>query len=236
MKALQRHQQKKYRSQIIGYLFLLLIIIIFIATVGIKLLIGTSLLIINLTQPNKKEQNANETPTDLILPPEIFNLKTATNTAEIIINGRALAGKKLSFYVNDIKQKEITPDDETFETDIHLEKGNNTIYLVMSDQKTKSKKTSKSYTILYKDEKPSLEIISPHDLDKTSKGEIQIDGATETEVTIRINNLPIIIDPEGKFTYVYKLKEGENHIAIEAKDIADNSEVKELTIYYQKED
>lgn len=235
MKRLQKHQQKKYRSQIIGYLFLLLIIIIFIATVGVKLLIATSFFIINLTQQNKKAHDTDSTLTDLILPPEIFNLQTATNTAKLIINGRASTGKNLSFYVNEVKQKEITPDGETFETDIHLDKGNNNIYLVMNDPKTKSKKTSKSYTILYKDEKPSLEITSPHDLDKTLKDEIQIDGITESEVTIRINNLPIIVDPEGKFSYVLKLKEGENHIAIEAQDIANNSETKELTIYYQKE-
>lgn len=236
MQRLQKHQQKKYQSQIIGYLVLLIILIIFIATVGIKLLIGTAFFVINFTQKNNKTHNANtSSSTDIILPPEIFNIPTATNTAEITIQVRSTPEKKISFYVNDIKQKEITPEEETFEETITLDKGNNTLSLVMDDPTTKTKKTSRTYTIIYKDEKPTLEITSPHDLDKTSKNEIQIEGTTQNEVTIRINNSPIVVDSEGKFTYTMKLKEGENHIVVEAQDIADNRETKEMTIYYQKE-
>lgn len=235
MSKLQRHQQKKYRSQIIGYLFLLVIIIIFIATIGVKLLISASLFVINHTPKNNKTQDSGETATDLILPPEIFNAPTATNTAEIVLQIRSTPKKNLSFYINDVKQKEIIPEEETFETTITLEKGNNTVSMIMDDPTSKTKKTSREYTIIYKDEKPALEITSPRDLDTTSKNEILIEGNTESEVIIHINNLPIIVDSEGKFSYSLRLKEGENHITIEAIDIADNYETKAITVYYQKE-
>ena len=235
MGRLQRHQQKKYRSQIIGYLFLLVILIIFIATIGIKLLIGTSLFIVNLTQKNKKTQDISSNTPDTILPPEIFNVQTATNTPEIALQIRSTPKKKLSIYINELKQKEIIPDEETFEVIVTLEKGSNTVSLVMNDPVTKTIKKSRLHTIIYKDEKPSLEITSPHDLDKTSKSEIQIEGSTENEIAIRINNIPVIVDGEGKFSFTFKLKEGENHITIIAEDIADNRETKEMTLYYQKE-
>ena len=225
MGRLQRHQQKKYRSQIIGYLFLLVILIIFIATIGIKLLIGTSLFIVNLTQKNKKTQDISSNTPDTILPPEIFNVQTATNTPEIALQIRSTPKKKLSIYINELKQKVI----------VTLEKGSNTVSLVMNDPVTKTTKKSRLHTIIYKDEKPSLEITSPHDLDKTSKSEIQIEGSTENEIAIRINNIPVIVDGEGKFSFTFKLKEGENHITIIAEDIADNRETKEMTLYYQKE-
>lgn len=234
MSRLQKHQQKKYRSQIIGYLFLLLIIIVFISTIGIKLLINTSLFIIKLTQGNKTGQGNNSAETDLILPPQIFNLPDATNSAEIMINGRAETGKNLSVYVNEAKQSELTPDEDTFQTSIQLAQGANTVYLITEGSKTNEKKVSKTYTVFYKEKKPVLEITSPRDQEKTSKNEIQIIGMTDQDVVIHINNLPVIINADGQFTFSFKLKEGENHILVEAIDRAGNTESQALTVFYIK--
>lgn len=236
MKSITTHRQKKYRTQIVGYLFLLILVIIFISTVGVKILLNTSLFIVKLTQKNKNNVSTVNNEENLILPPEIFDLPEATNSAEIYVTGRGSAKKNLLIYINDELQDELILDADQFETNIKLTKGNNSIYLLLKDAKTKQKKQSKIYNIIYKDEKPVLEISFPQDQEKTNKDEIQVIGATDAEVFIQINNAPVIVDAEGKFSYSVKLQIGENQIIIAATDIAGNTETKELTVIYQKDD
>lgn len=236
MRPFERHRQKKYKSQILGYLFLLIVVVIFVATVGVKILINTSLFIFGLTQKNKSLTSNNNTVAEIILPPEIFDFPDATNASSLKINGRTSAQKNLLIYVNDELQKELTPDNDTFDTEVQLQKGTNSLYLLIDDRQNKQKKQSKLYTIVYKDEKPFLEITSPRDQEKTSKEEIHIVGKTDKEVFVRINSLPVVTDSEGQFSYQFKLQIGDNKITVEAQDIAGNSEIKELTVIYQKEE
>lgn len=220
----------------IGYLILFIIVIVFIATIGVKILINTSHFIVSLTQKTKNAGKIDEDNRDVILPPEIFNLPEATNTATIAINGRSADGAKLTLFVNEAEQKVISVEEGAFSAEAELQKGENVLYLVSKDEKTGKSKSSKTYTILYKDEKPSLDISSPSDQYKTSKNEIPIVGQTDTEVALRINNAPVVTDAEGKFSYTLKLKEGENRIVVTAQDQALNTEIKELTVFYVKDE
>lgn len=199
-------------------------------------MINTALFIAKLSQKDKTNQAKTTNVDDINLPPEIFDLPEATNSAKIKVSIQAVSSDKVLLYVNDQLQKEIEPNEDVFEQEIELKKGENSIYLISENQKTKQKKDSKTYQIIYKDEKPLLEITSPQDKEKTNKDEIQISGRTEKEVFVRINDFPVIVDSEGGFASSLKLKEGENKIKVEAKDIAGNTEIKELTIIYQKED
>lgn len=219
----------------IGYLILLIIVVVFISTIGIKLLINTSLFIVSLTQKTKTTQKTNDNP-DLVLPPEIFNLPEATNTAVVQINGRSPDGVKLTLFVNDEEQKEIAVKEGAFDAAAELKKGDNTLYLKAEDSKTGKIKTSRTYFLLYKDEKPNLDISSPADQDKTSKNEISVIGQTDRGVSVRVNNVPVVVDAEGKFAYTVKLKDGENRIMISAVDQALNTETKELVIFYVKDE
>lgn len=236
MRRLEWRQQKKIRSKIISYIFLLIIIVIFLATVGFKFMINTALFIAKSSQKDKANQAKTTNINDINLPPEIFDLPEATNSAKIKVNIQAVSSDKVLLYVNDQLQKEIEPNEDIFEQEIELQKGENSIYLISENQKNKQKKDSKTYKIIYKDEKPLLEITSPKDKENINRDEIQITGRTDKEVFVRINDFPVIVDSDGNFVSSLKLKEGDNKIKIEAKDIAGNTEVKELTVIYQKED
>ncbi len=236
MKKFASHQQRKYSHQILFYLFLLILIIIFIATIGIKLIINTTLFVAEYSHRDRDKLIQKTSNTEFILPPEILDLPSATNSATIHVTGKATRAKKLSLYVNDKLYKEIVLPEDSFETDIDLDPGENSIYLALEDSKTKQKKQSVTYQVVYKSEKPKLEIIFPNDQEKVSKDEIEVVGQTDKETFIKINELPAIVNVEGKFLYTLKLKEGENMIKIEAQDIAGNIETKELTVIYQKEE
>jgi hypothetical protein len=232
----QHHQQKKYFHQIILYLFLLILIVIFIATVGIKLIINITLYVAEITHQNRDKSIQQTTETEFLLPPEISDLPNATNSAIILITTKATSGKNLSIYINDQLKKEILLQEDSVESEIELSPGENSIYLLLKDPKTRETKKSVIYKVIYKNKKPFLEITSPKDQEKFSKEDIQVMGKTEKEVFVRLNELPIVTDTEGKFSYNLKLKEGENKIIIVAQDIAGNIETKELTVIYQKEE
>ena len=236
MARFQHHQQKKYFHQILFYLSLLILIIIFIATIGIKLIINITLFIAEFSHQNRDESVKKTVNTEFFLPPEILDLPSATNSGKVHITGRATGEKNLILYVNNKLDKEITLREDFFETDIDLNPGENSIYLILENPKTKEKKQSGTYRVIYKNEKPKLEIISPKDQEKVTRDEIVVTGQTDKEVFVKINDLPVVVDAEAKFSYTLRLNEGENKIKIEAEDIAENIETKNLTVFYEKEE
>ena len=60
-------------------------------------------------------------------------------------------------------------------------------------------------------------------------------GETDKETYIKVNDLPVVVDAQGVFQTMVKLKEGENKIAIIAQDVAGNSEEKILILTYEKD-
>lgn len=200
-------------------------------------MIDVSLFIANLSHPQRSEKIfSSENNTQYLLPPEIFNLPTATNSSVLKISGRADIGKDLQIFVNGVNQTEFNLTEETFETEINLEKGENLIYLILKDPQTNKKKKSEIYKVFYKAEKPRLEIIKPENNSIVKEEEIKIEGKTEKEVLVKINDNPVVVNANNEFIYPLKLQPGENKISIKATDIAGNEEIKELTINYQKED
>ena len=93
---------------------------------------------------------------------------------------------------------------------------------------------SQDYKISYLKDEPKLEISFPNDGASFSKAdqEINIRGTTDPENAVKINDFIAIVDTEGNFSYILKLKEGENKIKIVAANLAGKTSEKELTVSY----
>ncbi len=226
------HRQKKYNNQIYKYLIILVILVVFMGTIGVKMLINLSLFIASKSD-NKVTTQDN---TSFLLPPTIDTIPDATNSAKIKISGSASSGNKLTLFVNDDRDGEVSIKDDEFETEVLLKKGSNEIYLTIENTKTKEKKESEKYHVIYINSKPKLDISSPHDGDKVSSQDITVSGSTDKDVNITINDSPVVISADQKFQYSLKLNEGENKIKVVATDIAGNQEIKEMTVTYKKEE
>ena len=109
-------------------------------------------------------------------------------------------------------------------------------WLKAQTQDGKNKKTTDTFTVLYKPEKPKLEISEPSDRSTVNNPEVTVKGKTDKEVYIRVNGLPVVVNAQGDFDATVRLKEGENTIAVDAEDVAGNFETKTLVVTYQKED
>lgn len=234
MSRLEKHQNKQIVQRILIAVVLLVAAIIFFFSVGIKMLVSFTLFLNQLANGNSKQQTIQKT--------ESFNtvnidpIPSATSSAFLWFSGTALNFDSLEIYLNDEKQDEITISD-TFSGEIKgLEKGDNKVHFIAKSKNSKETKKTPTYTILFKSEKPKLAVQEPNDNTKTNKEDVRVSGTTDNETTIRINGQPIIVDVQGKFTTLIRLKEGENKIQIIAEDIVGNQEIKDIVITYSKDD
>ncbi|OGF34192.1 hypothetical protein A2482_03705 [Candidatus Falkowbacteria bacterium RIFOXYC2_FULL_48_21] len=64
---------------------------------------------------------------------------------------------------------------------------------------------------------PMVEIFSPADDLTTENGQVTIAGQTEKEVSVQINDQPLLIDQDGRFTLTLNLQNGLNIVKISAR-------------------
>ncbi len=170
---------------------------------------------------------------------DIYELPEATNSSRLIVSGNIVDFDKLDFLINENQVKSIDLNDaNSFSEEIgDLKNGSNLIQLIAKSTKAKKIKKSDTYTVVYKTEKPKLDILTPDsETAKTSSQDFNIKGSTDPDVEIHINRAPAVIDATGSFSYNIRLKEGENNIEIVAQDAAGNTETKSLVIEYRKDD
>lgn len=235
MSRLQRHKNKQLVFNIVFILAVLALLMYFIFTEGIKLLLNTSIFVAKMTRPKKEAvKNTNDS---FIPDVNIDTLPIATSSSRVVISGTAPSYKKLIFYINNINIKEVNLDRDDFSEEIgDLQTGKNEIYITAQQDDSNKEKQTPKYTLIYKKEKPTLEIKEPQDKTTVNREEIKIVGKTDKETMIKVNQLPVVVDAQGNFQTSIKLKEGENILTFEAQDIAGNIEKKELTVTFTKED
>lgn len=237
MSRLERQRRKKFIISSLFFLTILILLLIFIFTIGLKLLFNLSIFVAELGQPttrvktNDKEKMLNHELT-------IEEIPIATNSSEIFISGKEIGFERIRFYINEEEVKNIkVKEKESFVQKIGpLKQGENEIYLLGENKNLDKKQQTKKYLVFYKKEKPTLTIIEPEDKATVSEQEITIEGKTDPEVSLKVNNNPVVVTSEGNFQTTIRLKQGENKILFEAQDMAGNSTTKELTINYSPED
>jgi len=132
--------------------------------------------------------------------------------------------------------KEVDSAADIFNEEIgDLEKGENSVYILAKSKNSKTEKSTITYKVFYKSEKPKLEISDPSDNSTTSNQEIKVKGSTDKETYIHINDIPVVVDVNGNFEMSIRLKDGDNQITTKAQDIAGNEETKTIKITYQKD-
>lgn len=234
MGRLERVQEKKMMNTIIMYVVILFVVLYFIFTFGIKLLLNTSSFISGIfPQPSTKPLSKTEDSFSAI---DISSIPQATNSAKIIISGSVLNFDSLVFYLNKVKVKEVDSPSDIFNEEIgDLEKGENSVYILAKSKDSKTEKSTITYKVFYKSEKPKLEISEPSDNSTTSNQEIKVKGSTDKETYIHINDMPVVVDANGNFEISVRLKDGDNQITAKAQDIAGNEEIKTIKVTYQKD-
>ncbi|MBI4226083.1 hypothetical protein HY612_03125 [Candidatus Roizmanbacteria bacterium] len=234
MSRLEQQQKKQFTVNIIFVVLVLLTVIVLIFTVGLKILLNTSVFVAHLSEDKTIPLNKNQ---NFIGGVDIDSIPVATNSSQIFVGGSVINFNEIEFYLNDdlVKETSLLSSDNFSEEIGDLKKGDNKVYVIAKSRDQNEEKKSKVFAVFYKSEKPKLEIKEPQDGLKTNKQEVKVTGSTDKETYIKINDLPVVVEAQGIFQTLIKLKEGENKIFIIAQDIAGNSEEKILTLIYEKE-
>ena len=229
---LERHETKKLRSRVLTLTIILALFVIFMITLGLPLLINGSVFIGKLFGGNQESERSTQELGDF----SVNEIPSATNSAEIMVSGTVENLKTVEVFLNGDKTDEydVKNQEDFSERITGLRSGENQIYFVGKINESSVVKKSQIYSIMFRNEKPKLEISEPQDNHVTPRDEIVVKGKTDSNVTVVINDAPVITDATGNFQTSVKLKEGENKIKIVVQDSAGNSDSKEITVKYEK--
>ncbi len=227
-----RKRQTYTQKQTLTYVVLIILLIIFFATIGIQLVIKTSLFFAGFSS-KKTVKNIEEST--VLIEPEIDSLPDATSSAKIIVEGRATDNTTIEIFINEAKVEETQVESGEFSADVVLDPGENLLYVRSLDDKKIKSKDSQVYKIVYINKGPELTITNPTDGSEIDKEEITVSGTVSENTTIKINGLPTIVNTTGEFNRNVQLTEGDNSITIIATDLANNTVEKVINVKYRKD-
>ncbi|MCL4364408.1 Ig-like domain-containing protein [Patescibacteria group bacterium] len=235
MKTFNLFPRKNITKTIVAFVVLLVLTLIFVSTVGLKLLLNYSVFMANVF--SKKTPAPLPQPTDVYGSVNIDDIPSATNSAQISVSGSVINYDIIQFFVNDVKVKTLDSfsSDSFSQTIGDLQEGSNQVYIKALTKDGKNSKSSDTFNVILKTTPPKLDISEPQDKSTTSNQDLNVKGATDKEVFVKVNDLPITVDVDGSFQTSVRLKDGDNTITVSATDVAGNVVTKTLTVTYQKE-
>lgn len=223
--------KKYYKKRAIIYGISIIIALYILFTLGLQLILNGSSLVAQLF--GKKFI---DTRNPVLQAVNITDIPSATNSATFIVSGNANNFDELRFYLNDqiVKRIDLSSGFGKFSEEIGtLQKGENKLYFLAKS--SKGDKKSDDYTVLYRSDKPKLDVTDPKDGSKTNKDQTTVAGSTDKGIDIKINGLPVVVDANLHFQTTLKLSEGDNKIEITATDEVGNFDSKTLTVKYEKD-
>lgn len=226
-----RRNRQQGNNKTLSYFILLIVVILFLATIGIRLLINTPIFISNLMGGNKITDNRHTD--ELIANPEIIDIPDATHSARILITIENIKNTNVTVIVNDVIQEEFSSTDPEEEIELELDKGDNAVVVKTKSLKTSEVKKSRTYRVVYLEDAPELEITSPTDGMVTGKEEVAVTGSVSEDISVKVNGSPVVVSGEGTFSYTVKLVNGENKIQVVAQNRAGTTQEKTVTVRYE---
>lgn len=224
--------KRRYERNIVIIFLGIVVILVIFFFYGVPLLINFSLLVGNLRGGSDTNNTVNES--SYLVPPILNPIQDATNSARIAISGTAISGQTVKLYLNGkyIDQTEVNNKNNFKIDNILLDEDNNDIKATVVGPDNKESDYSQDLHIIYKNKPPDLEVNFPHDKQTFSSGDnqIKVEGKTNEDVRITVNNYWAIVDNKGNFSYLLNLQKGENKINVTAVDAAGNQTSSEMTV------
>lgn len=231
---LARTNEQKSRKQIFVFG---ISTILFLA---ILLKFGPSVLSYVGSFPLFKKQVINTMPandTSSLEAPFITSIPDATDSATIIIKGSSsYSDAQIELYVNgSLYDTTSLSKDQKFSFDsVKLSNGTSTIKARVKKGEEKSDFT-RDYTVTYSQGAPKLDVNSPTDGQQFARGDqsITVQGVTDPDSDVTVNNFRAIVDSSGAFSYYLKLNDGDNTVTIIATNQAGKTTEKTVKVNYK---
>ena len=227
---LEKIEERKSKRTAIVFILLTVGFVLFVGFFGISLVSNIAEFI-----SGSKTNNTSQGDTTAPPPPVLFSAPEQTNMDEISISGSTEAGAKVKIYVGQNNIETTADDNGQFSEKVKLEKGDNSIYAVATDSAGNTSNQSKTIIVTLDTEKPEIKINSPKDGDKfygNQQKQLTIQGSTEADANVTINDRIVILDASGNFKYTTSLQDGDNSFTIKATDKAGNQSDTSITVKF----
>lgn len=225
-------QEKRMARRAIVLISLSIALFLFLVLFGIPALARFAAFVGDLRSSSEPILSEDKTPP---APPFVETLPDYAKERKLTIRGNAEASSTLKVFLNGEQVKETLIDDtSSFSLEITIQEGENRIWAKAIDKAGNESDSSRTQTVIYDNQPPTLEITRPQDGESFfgSNKSVTIEGKTEPEARVIVNERVAIVDPEGSFTINFTLAEGENTITVKAVDGAENETEKSLTVSY----
>lgn len=225
-----KQEEKKLTHQFV----LLVLLAIGLVLLFLFVVLPALIRILASTSPTPS-QNGADVPVQV---PFLSAPVTATSSATLTLSGFSQKGFTVSILDNaQPLSKTSASDDGSFHTDVTLTPGENKITVFAIDQHNKESGVSQEYIVVFDDQPPTLELKQPQDkqsIQGKQNQNLTIEGKTDTNTKVYVNDRLIFVKDDGSFTGVQPLQEGDNALSIKAVDQAGNITEKKLTITFHQ--
>jgi uncharacterized protein YfaP (DUF2135 family) len=168
-------------------------------------------------------------------PPKFKNFSEFSNQESQTLYGNTEAGAIIKLTFNGNVQESLADSDGQFSFNVVLENGTNIFAATATDQTGNQSQKSDDYQITFDKKPPELEITSPGDgsgFFGSTQRQLTIQGKTEVDAQVTINDRIISVDEEGVFQYTTTLNEGSNSFNIKSGDKAGNTIEKSISVNF----
>lgn len=232
---LQRTEEASAVRSAMFYILLTIGVIAILFFIGIPIVSRLSTIVLEFTGGvNVAGENENLPPPP---PPEIDSPPQYFKNDKYSLKGSTRPGYNVNVFFNGDKIEVLSDADGEFNLNLELSSGTNTLALSVIDKNGKESVKTREYTIILDKEAPKLEIISPSEGQQFSgirANQARIEGQTEPDAKILINERIAIVKSDGKFDFPVTLSEGENTFTIKSIDPAGNETETSLKLLYTR--
>ncbi len=222
-------EQRSFRRSLL-FVFLSIVIVGTLIFVGIPLLTGVTSLFGGDSGSDLSKDNIPPAP------PQLFVPYSATNSATLILRGRAEVGATVYVSRNStVIGNQIANDQGEFSLEnVALVDGQNQFIAVAVDPSGNKSLQSPMASIQYSTSLPKLEIYQPTDgqIVHGVNSSFEVKGMTDTGNKLMVNDRFLILTSQGNFSTQVLLNEGENTIVIVATNPVGNITRKEIKAIY----
>jgi hypothetical protein len=214
--------------------FILLTIgtIVFLIFVGIPILGKVTAFISDLRGGGRAITKNDITPPP---PPKFNTFPDFTNQQSLTLTGNSEAGATVKLTFNSTAVEALAGKDGGFSFNLTLTNGENTFSAVAQDASGNQSKKTSDYTITFDTKPPALAINSPTDGSSffgSSQRQITVQGTTDPNCQVVINDRIITVDDNGNFQYTTTLSDGANQFTVKSTDQAGNTTEKGITLNF----
>jgi hypothetical protein len=229
---LAKIEKRKARRKIFIYGFLTIFSIVIVFFYGVPFLSKFASFIMNISGSNSPIQITDTTPP---APPRFDSMPDSTNKTNIRVSGSAEPGASVIVSLGSSSKEVVADSDGQFSLTLDLKSGTNYIKGRAKDKSGNESADSKVYSIEFDNTPPDLEITKPQNSQSfagQSQKQVSIEGTTEPDVALKVNDRVIIVSENGSFSTSYSLEEGENTLDFVATDRAGNQTEQSLTVNF----